>query len=64
VTAAVAAIRAARGSIRIGALAADLGAGLGQLERRFRRVVGASPKQLASIVRLARPSAPSSPAPA
>lgn len=51
---AVRAIRAAHGSIRIGPLAADLRIGQDALEKRFRRIVGASPKQLASIVRLRR----------
>jgi AraC-like DNA-binding protein len=54
VTAAVRAIRAAPGSIRIHALAAQLGLSLDRLEKRFRRAVGASPKQLASILRLRR----------
>jgi AraC-like DNA-binding protein len=46
------AIRRAGGSIRIGALAAELGIGLDRLEKRFRRAVGATPKQLASTIRL------------
>jgi transcriptional regulator GlxA family with amidase domain len=46
------AIRAASGSIRIGTLAARLSIGQDRLEKRFRRAVGASPKQLASILRL------------
>lgn len=50
---AVAAIHSARGAIRIGALAKQLGISRDPLEKRFRRTVGASPKQLASIVRLA-----------
>jgi AraC-like DNA-binding protein len=54
VAAAVRAIRAAPGSIRIRALAARLGISQDRLEKRFRRVVGASPKQLASILRLHR----------
>jgi AraC-like DNA-binding protein len=52
VAAAVRAIRGAHGAIRIGALAAQLGLGQDRLEKRFRRAVGASPKQLASILRL------------
>lgn len=49
---AVKAIRAARGAIRVAELAAGLGIGQDRLEKRFRRVVGASPKQLASILRV------------
>jgi methylphosphotriester-DNA--protein-cysteine methyltransferase len=48
------AIRAASGSIRIGTLAARLSIGQDRLEKRFRSVVGAAPKQLASILRLRR----------
>ena len=54
VAAAVRAIRAAPGSIRIRALAAQLGLSQDRLEKRFRRAVGASPKQLASILRVRR----------
>jgi AraC-like DNA-binding protein len=54
VAAAVRAIRAAPGTIRIGPLAAHLGFSQDRLEKRFRRSVGASPKQLASILRLRR----------
>jgi AraC-like DNA-binding protein len=54
VQAAVRAIRAAPGSVRIRALAAALGLSQDRLEKRFRRAVGASPKQLASILRLRR----------
>jgi AraC-like DNA-binding protein len=54
VAAAVGAIRAAPASIRIGALASRLGLSQDRLEKRFRRVVGTSPKQLASILRLRR----------
>jgi AraC-like DNA-binding protein len=50
----VRAIRAAPGSIRIRALAARLGLSQDRLEKRVRRAVGASPKQLASILRLRR----------
>ncbi len=49
---AVRAILADAGAVRIGRLAAALGLSVDGLERRFRRRVGASPKQLASIVRL------------
>jgi methylphosphotriester-DNA--protein-cysteine methyltransferase len=49
---AAAAIIKARGAIRIGALADALGIGQDRLEKRFRRTVGASPKQLASMVRV------------
>ena len=51
VTAAAAAIRHARGRLRVGSLSAGLGLITDRLEKRFRRSVGASPKQLASIVR-------------
>lgn len=49
---AAAAITEARGAIRISALAHQLGIGQDRLEKRFRRSVGASPKQLASMVRV------------
>jgi AraC-like DNA-binding protein len=52
VTAAVRAIRAHHGSVRIAAIAAALRIGQDRLEKRFRRAVGASPKQLASIIRV------------
>jgi AraC-like DNA-binding protein len=51
VRAAISIIRRARGVVRIGALAKELGISQDPLEKRFRRVVGASPKQLASIAR-------------
>jgi AraC-like DNA-binding protein len=51
VTAAAAAIRHAHGRLRVGSLGAGLGLSTDRLEKRFRRSVGASPKQLASIVR-------------
>ena len=54
VAAAVRAIRATSGSIRIRRLAAELGLSQDRLEKRFRQAVGASPKQLASILRLRR----------
>jgi AraC-like DNA-binding protein len=52
VAAAVRAIRAAPGAVRIGTLASELGLSQDRLEKRFRRAVGASPKQLASVLRL------------
>ncbi len=52
VAAAVRAIHAARGSLRIAPLADTLGIGQDRLEKRFRRAVGASPKQLATILRV------------
>lgn len=52
VTAAVAAIGATHGTLRIAALARRLGISQDPLEKRFRRAVGTSPKQLASLVRL------------
>lgn len=54
VEAAIRAILADPGGVRVAALAAALGLSVDGLERRFRRRVGASPKQLASIVRLRR----------
>jgi len=54
VAAAVAAIRESGGMIRIRDLARELGITQDPLEKRFRRAVGASPKQLARIVRLRR----------
>jgi len=52
VAAAVRAISDSRGSIRIAPLAAALGIGQDRLEKRFRRAVGTSPKQLATILRV------------
>jgi AraC-like DNA-binding protein len=52
IDAAVEAIDRSRGQVRIGALADALGTSQDPLEKRFRRAVGASPKRLASIVRL------------
>ncbi|TQF17249.1 AraC family transcriptional regulator [Myxococcus llanfairpwllgwyngyllgogerychwyrndrobwllllantysiliogogogochensis] len=52
VAAAVRAIRAAHGSLRIGALAKSLHISQDAFEKRFRRTVGTSPKHLASIIRL------------
>lgn len=49
---AVHAIRSRPAEIRVGALAQELGLSRDRLEKRFRRVVGCSPKQLASILRL------------
>ena len=50
--AAAAAIVGARGSLRIADLARALGISQDPLEKRFRRAVGATPKQLASTVRV------------
>jgi AraC-like DNA-binding protein len=67
VAAAVRAISEARGLVQIRALARRLGISQDPLEKRFRRVVGASPKQLASLLRLRhaidtyRPGAPLTP---
>lgn len=52
--AAVQRIRATPETIRIGPLADDLGVHLDVLEKRFRRAVGGSPKQFASLLRLRR----------
>ena len=46
------AIAAAAGAIRVRTLARDLGISQDALEKHFRRIVGASPKQFATIVRL------------
>jgi len=54
VAAAVSAIGRARGAIRIAPLARELGLSTDRLEKRFRRIVGASPKQLASVLRFRR----------
>lgn len=54
VAAAISALRSAGGSIRIGPLAKRLGTSQDPLEKRFRRTVGASPKQIASIIRFRR----------
>lgn len=54
VLAAARALREAHGQIRIRELAQTLGSGQDALEKRFRRHIGASPKQLASILRLHR----------
>jgi AraC-like DNA-binding protein len=54
VAAAVRAIRTDPAGVRIGPLAAALGLSRDRLEKRFRRAVGASPKQLASILRMRR----------
>jgi AraC-like DNA-binding protein len=51
---AIAAIEQSAGTIRIAALARALGSSQDALEKRFRRVVGASPKRYASIVRFRR----------
>jgi AraC-like DNA-binding protein len=52
VSAAVSFIRQSKGVIRIKDLAEKLNISQSPLEKRFRRVVGASPKKFASIVRL------------
>lgn len=52
VMAAVSLIHRSRGHIRIGALADQLNISQRPLEKRFRQVVGASPKKFASIVRI------------
>lgn len=52
VTTAVSAIESARGALRMASLADQLGIGQNSLERRFRRAIGTSPKQLASLVRV------------
>ncbi len=49
---AVEALRSSNGSRRVRELACELEIGIDRLEKRFRRVVGASPKQLASLYRL------------
>jgi AraC-like DNA-binding protein len=54
VDAAIAAIAACHGAVRIAALADQLGISQDPLEKRFRRIVGGSPKQLASILRVRR----------
>lgn len=54
VGAALRAIRADPGALRVAPLAGDLGLSVDGLEKRFRRSVGASPKQVASILRLRR----------
>jgi AraC-like DNA-binding protein len=45
-------IRASRGSLRIDRLIRESGLSQSALERRFRRVVGTSPKKFAALVRL------------
>ena len=54
VGAALRALRADPGGTRVGPLARDLGLSVDGLEKRFRRSVGASPKQFAAILRLRR----------
>src|SRR5262249_16491282 len=54
VSGALHAICTAAGAIRVADLARDLQVSQDTLEKRFRRTVGASPKQFASIVRLRR----------
>jgi AraC-like DNA-binding protein len=48
------ALRAAGGALRIAELARALHLSLDALEKRFRRTIGATPKQLASLLRLRR----------
>lgn len=48
---AVDSLRASNGTERVGELARELGIGVDRLEKRFRQVVGASPKQLGSLYR-------------
>ncbi len=52
VLAAIALIHKTKGSLRIKELAAELHTSQSPLEKRFRQVVGATPKKFASIVRL------------
>ena len=52
VSAALRAICASAGALRVRALAQDLGVSQDSLEKHFRRIVGASPKQFATIVRI------------
>jgi AraC-like DNA-binding protein len=52
VTVAVRAIEASRGVLRMASLADELAIGQNSLERRFRRAIGTSPKQLASLIRV------------
>jgi AraC-like DNA-binding protein len=47
-------IQASRGTARMTDLASSLNVSLDVLEKRFRKIVGASPKQFSSTVRLAR----------
>ena len=54
VAAALRAIHADPGALRVAPLAGSLGLSVDGLEKRFRRNVGASPKQVASILRLRR----------
>jgi AraC-like DNA-binding protein len=54
VAAAASALCGARGAVRIATLAKRLHVGQDGLEKRFRRAVGASPKQFASILRFRR----------
>jgi AraC-like DNA-binding protein len=54
VDAAVARLREVHGRLRIADLADELGISQDPLEKRFRRIVGGSPKQLAQILRISR----------
>ena len=58
-SAALRAIGAAAGAIRVRTLAQDLGISQDALEKHFRRIVGATPKQFATIVRLRQAVEPS-----
>ncbi|MGA9526046.1 MAG: helix-turn-helix transcriptional regulator [Myxococcaceae bacterium] len=49
---ALARVQATRGCLRVDALARSVGLSRDRFEKRFRRVVGTSPRQLASLVRL------------
>jgi AraC-like DNA-binding protein len=51
-TAAASRIKESYGAVRIEKLAREAGLSLSALERRFRKVVGTSPRKFASIVRL------------
>lgn len=52
VLAAVRAMRSVRGAISIRSLAAGLGMSQDRFEKRFRRIIGTSPKQYCSLLRL------------
>lgn len=49
---ALALLHGSHGTLRVAALARQLGSSASPLEKRFRQAVGASPKQLAGIIRL------------
>ena len=52
VGAALAVLHATRGQVRVAALARELGVSTSPLEKRFRQAVGASPKKIATLLRL------------